>query len=180
MDPQPGHPLRHVVLDDPTERLSPRLALPLVAVETLGLAVLFGLYFLLEARNSELAPLMIPPVVTLATLVAMPRSASSRPLRILVSYTIAASAGLLMTAAFGHGIPLTVLIGAITLMLMHTTGTMHPPAVATALVASRSTLVGGEAALALPFVLGVVLVVILGAWLGHRLLGDRDYPRQWW
>ncbi len=37
MDPQPGNPLRHVVLDDPTERLPPRLALPLVAVETLTL-----------------------------------------------------------------------------------------------------------------------------------------------
>lgn len=180
MDPQPAHPLRHVVLDDPSERLSPRLALPLVTVETVGLAVLFGLYFLLDERDSELAPLVVPPVVTLATLVAMPRSASSRPLRILLSYTIAASTGLLATVAFGHSVPLTVLIGAVTLMLMHTTGTMHPPAVATALVASRSTLVGGEAALALPIVLIVVVVVIAWAWLGHRLLGDPDYPRQWW
>ncbi len=180
MDPQPAHPLRHVVLDDPSERLSPRLALPLVAVETVGLAVLFGLYFLLEEQDSELAPLVVPPVVTLATLVAMPRSASSRPLRILLSYTIAASTGLLVTAVLGHGVALTVAIGAVTLMLMHTTGTMHPPAVATALVASRSTLAGSEAALALPVVLVTVVVVIAWAWLGHRLLGDPDYPRRWW
>jgi len=32
----------------------------------------------------------------------------------------------------------------------------------------------------LPIVLIVVVVVIAWAWLGHRLLGDPDYPRQWW
>ena len=179
MDPQPQHPLRHVVLDDPTERLSPGQALQLVAVETLGLAVLFSVFFVLEGQDSELALLMIPPVVTLATLVAMPRAASSRPLRILASYAIAGTTGLLVTALFGHSVVLTILIGAITLFLMHITGTMHPPAVAIALVASRSTLVGEEAALALPFVLGIVVVVLLGAWMGHRVLGDREYPRQW-
>jgi CBS-domain-containing membrane protein len=180
VDPQPGHPLRHVVLDDPSERLSPRLAIPLVLVETVGLSVLFAGYGALDAENSDLAPLLIPPVVTLAVLVAMPRSVSSRPLRILLAYTIAAATGLLMTAVFGHSVALTVGIGFLTLLFMHTTGTMHPPAVAAALVASRSTLDGLEAALALPFLLGVIILVLLWAWLGHRLLGDRDYPRQWW
>jgi CBS-domain-containing membrane protein len=85
-----------------------------------------------------------------------------------------------MTAVFGHSVALTVGIGFLTLLFMHTTGTMHPPAVAAALVASRSTLDGLEAALALPFLLGVIILVLLWAWLGHRLLGDRDYPRQWW
>lgn len=180
MDPQPGHPLRHVVLDDPSERLSARLAIPLVVVETVGLSALFIAYGALDAVDSDLAPLLIPPVVTLAVLVAMPRSVSSRPLRILLSYTIAAATGLLLTAVFGHSIPLTVVIGFLTLLFMHTSGTMHPPAVAAALVASRSTLDGTEAALALPFLLGVIVVVLTWAWLGHRLLGDRDYPRQWW
>jgi len=180
VDPQPGHPLRHVVLDDPSERLSTKLALPLVVVETLGLSVLFAAYGALDAENSALAPLLIPPVVTSAVLVAMPRSVSSRPLRILVAYTIAATTGLLSTAILGHSVLLTVVIGFFTLLFMHTTGTMHPPAVAAALVASRSSLDGVEAALALPFLLGVVLLVLLWAWLGHRLLGDKDYPRQMW
>ena len=121
MDPQPGHPLRHVALDDPSERLSPQLALPLVLVESVGLAVLFTGYVALDAIDSALAPLLIPPG-----------------------------------------------------------GTMHPPAVATALVASRSSLDGLEAALALPLMLGVVVIVLVWAWLGHRLLGDRQYPQQWW
>jgi CBS-domain-containing membrane protein len=180
VDPQPGHPLRHVVLDDPSERLPASLALPLVVVETVGLSVLFAAYVALDADDSALAPLLIPPVVTLAVLVAMPRSVSSRPLRILLAYTIAAITGLLVTAAMGHSIVLTVAIGFLTLLLMHTTGTMHPPAVAAALVASRSQLDGLEAALALPFLLGVMLVVLAWAWVGHRLLGDRDYPQKLW
>lgn len=180
MDPQPGHPLRHVVLDDPSERLTPALAVPLVLVESVGLSVLFAGYVALDAVDSALAALLIPPVVTLAVLVAMPRSVSSRPLRILAAYTFAAGTGLLATAAFGHSIVLTVLIGFVTLLLMHTTGTMHPPAVATALVASRSSLEGVEAALALPLVLGLIVFVLVWAWLGHRMLGDRQYPQQWW
>lgn len=180
MDPQHSNPLRHVLLDDPSERLTLRLALPLVAVETIGLSVLFSGYLLLERVDNELAPLLIPPVVTLAVLVATPRSVSSRPLRILMAYTIAAGSGLLLTAALGHSIVLTVVIGFLTLLLMHLSGTMHPPAVATALVASRSRLDGLEAALSLPFILGVVLFVLGWAWLGHRVLGDRDYPSQWW
>lgn len=180
MDLQPAHPLRHVVLDDPSERLSPRLALPLVTVETIGLSVLFAAYVALDADDSALAPLLIPPVVTLAVLVAMPRSVSSRPFRILLAYTIAGSSGLLMTAVFGHSVLLTVLIGFVTLLLMHLSGTMHPPAVAAALVASRSSLDGVEAALALPFVLGIVVLVLAWAWLGHRLLGDRQYPQKRW
>lgn len=180
MDPQPGHPLRHVVLDDPSERLSPRLALPLVVVETVGLSALFVTYTALDAVDSALAPLLIPPVVTLAVLVAMPRSVSSRPLRILLSYTIAATTGLVMIAVLGHTIVLTVLVGFMTLLLMHTTGTMHPPAVAAALVASRSTLDGVEALIALPFLLAIVVGVLVWALLGHRLLGDRQYPSKWW
>jgi CBS-domain-containing membrane protein len=180
VDLQPGHPLRHVVLDDPSERLSAQLAVPLVLVESIGLSALFTAYVALDAVDSSLAPLLIPPVVTLAVLVAMPRSVSSRPLRILVAYTIAAGTGLLVTAAFGHSIPLTILIGFVTLLLMHTTGTMHPPAVATALVASRSSLEGVEAALAMPLVLAVIICVLIWAWLGHRILGDRQYPQQWW
>jgi len=169
-----------VVLDDPSERLSLRLALPLVTVETLGLSVLFVGYGLLDRVDSALAALLIPPIVTLAILVSMPRAVSSRPLRILLAYAIAASSGLLMVAMFGHSIALTVLVGFLTLLLMHLTGTMHPPAVATALVASRSTLDGVEAAVALPFVLGAVALVLVWAWLGHRLLGDRDYPSRYW
>ena len=180
MDPQHSNPLRHVVLDDPSERLTLRLALPLVAVETVGLSVLFVAYGLLDRVDSALASLLIPPIVTLATLVAMPRSVSSRPLRILLAYTIAAVSGLLLVAAFGHSIALTVAIGFVTLLLMHLTGTMHPPAVATALVASRSTLDGVESAVAFPFLLGAVVVVLAWAWLGHRVLGDKDYPSRWW
>jgi hypothetical protein len=47
-------------------------------------------------------------------------------------------------------------------------------------VASRSSLEGVEAALALPLVLGLIVFVLVWAWLGHRMLGDKQYPQQWW
>jgi len=28
--------------------------------------------------------------------------------------------------------------------------------------------------------LGPVVVVLAWAWLGHRVLGDKDYPSRWW
>ncbi len=58
---------------------------------------------------------------------AIPRAASSRPARILAAYAIAGSTGLLLTAALGHGIAVTVLAGFLTLLLMHLSGTLHPP-----------------------------------------------------
>jgi CBS-domain-containing membrane protein len=180
VDPQVSHPLRHVLLDEAWERLPLRMALPLVVAETIGLSVLFVAYSLLDAVDSVLAPLLIPPVVTLMILIAIPRSVSSRPLRILVSYAIATGTGLLLTAVIGHELPATILIGFLTLLAMHLTGTLHPPAVAMALVASTTTLPGSDDILALFFVLAVVLGVIAWAWLGHRLLGDREYPRRWW
>ncbi len=180
MDPQISHPMRHVLLDDPSERLGMGLALPLVAAETVGLSVLFAAYMALDAVDSPLAAMLIPPVVTLMVLIAMPRSILSRPLRILLSYTIAAGSGLLITALFGHTIPLTIVVGFVTLLGMHLTGTLHPPAVATALVASRSSLASHEEVLALPFVLAVIVAVLAWAGLGHRLLGDPQYPTRWW
>jgi len=59
---------------------------------------------------------------------------------------------------------------------MHTPGTMHPPAVATALVASRSSLDGVEAALALPLRLGVAVIVLVWARLGHGCWATASTP----
>jgi len=180
VDPQVSYPRRHVLLDNSAERLTARLAVPLVIAETIGLSVLFVAYTVLDRINTDLASLLIPPVVTLMVLVAMPRAISSRPLRVLVSYTIAAGAGLLLTDWLGHSLAVTILVGAVTLLGMHMTGTLHPPAVATALVASRLNLDETWDVLALPFVLAVIVAVIMWAWLGHRLLGDPRYPTGWW
>jgi CBS-domain-containing membrane protein len=180
VDPQEAHPRRHVLLDETYEQLPVRLALPLVVAETLALSVLFVGYTLLDAIDSDLAPMLVPPVVTLMVLIALPRTVSSRPLRILLAYTIAAGAGLLISAALGHGLPVTILVGFVTLLGMHLTGTLHPPAVAMALVASRTTLATAEDIVALPFVLAVVVAVVGWAWLGHRFLGDPEYPTGWW
>jgi CBS-domain-containing membrane protein len=180
VDPQESHPLRHVLLDDPSERLSLKMAMPLVAVETIGLSALFTAYTLLDTADSALAPLLIPPVVTLVVLIGMPRSVTSRPGRIMLSYGIAAGSGLIITGVLGHSLPLTVLVGFVTLLLMHLTGTLHPPAVATALVASGSSLEGLAAIISLPFVLATILGVLGWAWIGHRLLGDKEYPSSWW
>lgn len=180
MDEQPEHRHRHVVLDNPWETVGFPLVVPLVVVETTGLTALFALYVLLDELSSPLATLLIPPVVTLVILVALPRQASSRPLRILASYVIAAGIGLSLTAVLGHDLLVTVLAGSLTLLAMHLTGTLHPPAVAVALISTRSSLEELDALLALPFVLAAVVFALGWAYLGHQLFGDKEYPRQWW
>jgi CBS-domain-containing membrane protein len=171
---------RYVVLDDPWQQVPFPQVLPLVAVETVGLTALFALYVLLDELASPLASLLIPPVVTLVILVALPRQTSSRPMRILVSYAIASGVGLGLTAFGGHGIGITVLTGGLTLLAMHITGTLHPPSVAVALISTRSSLNDVDALLAAPFVMAAVLFALGWAYLGHQILGDREYPQQWW
>lgn len=180
MDRQPDKAHRHVVLDDPWEQVAFPIVLPLVLVETAGVTALFMMYVLLDELASPLAALLIPPVVTLVILVALPRQTSSRPLRIMVSYVIAASIGLTLTAGLGHGLLVSVLAGFLTLLAMHLTGTLHPPAVAVSLISTRSNLDDLDALLAAPFVLAAVAFALCWAYLSHVLFGDREYPGAWW
>lgn len=165
---------------DLSERLPLRRAVPLVAVEMLGLAVLLGIYGLLDAQQSVLAPLLVPPVVSFVLLVANPSSTGSRPLRVVASYAIAGIVGLGVASLPGPTLLEALLAGTITMLLMHVSGAVHSPAIAVALIAVFTNFGPGQAEIALPLLVLLAALVVGLAWAAHRALGDARYPPQWW
>jgi CBS-domain-containing membrane protein len=179
-DPPVRGQVRARPVQDLAERVPWRQALPLVAVETLGLAVLFAVYWFLDARDSVLAPLLVPPVVSFILVVASSSAPGSRPLRVVVSYLIAGIVGLGVSAMPGPVMPEAVLAGALTMLAMHVSGALHSPAIAVAIIAVLADFAPGQAARALPLLFALAVVVVALAWAAHKLLGDSDYPTQWW
>ena len=167
-------------VEDLAERLPWRRALPLVAVETLGLSVLFTVFWILDARDSVLAPLLVPPVVSFILVVANSSAPGSRPLRVVGSYLIAGVVGLGVSALPGPIMAEAVLAGAGAMLLMHLTGALHSPAIAVAIIAVMADFAPGQAARALPLLFLLALVVVALAWGAHKVLGDSDYPSKWW
>jgi CBS-domain-containing membrane protein len=173
-------PVRARPVEDLAERIPWRRAVPLVAVETLGLAVLFTVYWFLDARDSVLAPLLVPPVVSFILVVANSSAPGSRPLRVVASYLIAGVVGLGVSALPGPVLPEAVLAGALTMLAMHLSGALHSPAIAVAIIAVMADFAPGQAARALPLLFVLALVVVALAWAAHNVLGDSDYPSRWW
>jgi CBS-domain-containing membrane protein len=167
-------------VEDLADRILWRRALPLVAVESLGLAVLFTIYWFLDARDSVLAPLLVPPVVSFVLVVANSSAPGSRPLRVAVSYLIAGVVGLGVSALPGPVMPEAVLAGALTMLAMHVTGALHSPAIAVAIIAVLADFTAGQAARALPLLFVLSVVVVALAWAAHKVLGDSEYPAHWW
>jgi CBS-domain-containing membrane protein len=137
---------------DLADRLPVCQAIPLVLVETLGLGIIFGIYALLDARDSVLAPLLVPFAVSFVLIVANSGTPGARPLRVVGSYVIAAMVGLGVSALPGPTFPEPVLAN-------------FTPA---------------SAARALPLVLLLATGVVTLAWAAHKVLGDADYPARWW
>jgi len=172
--------VRATPVSDLTEQVPLRRALPLVLVETAGLAVLFSVYAVLHANDSVLAPLLVPPVVSFVLVVAQPQAVGSRPGRVVGSYVIAGVVGLGFSASPGPDLLEAVAAGAITLLLMHLTGALHSPAIAVSLIAVLTDFGAAEAVAALPLLVVLSSLVVLLAWAAHRTLGDSDYPARWW
>ncbi|MDH4352816.1 MAG: hypothetical protein OEW41_02420, partial [Actinomycetota bacterium] len=104
--------VRATPVSDLTEQVPLRRALPLVLVETAGLAVLFSVYAVLHANDSVLAPLLVPPVVSFVLVVAQPQAVGSRPGRVVGSYVIAGVVGLGFSASPGPDLLEAVAAGA--------------------------------------------------------------------
>lgn len=175
----PRRPQRVQPVSDLTERLSLRRAIPLVGIEFLGLAVLFGMYAALNATASVLAPLLVPPVVSFVLVVANSSTPAARPLRVMAAYLIAGIVGLGIAALPGPLLPEAVLAGTATMLIMHLTGALHSPAIAVAIIAVLADFSARQAAAALPLLVVLAAVVVALAWAAHALLGDEKYPTDW-
>ncbi len=165
---------------DLAERVPLRRAVPLAAVETLGLAVLFAIYWGLHAQASVLAPLLVPPVVSFVLVVANSGAVGARPGRVVSAYLIAGVAGLGVAVLPGAAFPEAVVAGGLTMLAMHLTGALHSPAIAVSIIAVLADFTVPQAALALPLLLLLAILVVALAWAAHRVLGDQEYPARLW
>jgi len=165
---------------DPATSLPLKRLIPLVLVETAGLAILFALYQLFHVREGILAPLVVPPIVSFVLVFSTAHAKASRPLRVFVGYAIAGFFGLGFAALPGPMLVRAVIAAAFTLFFMHRLGVFHAPAVAVSLAAVLGETEWQRCLLAYPILLGIVALVVLMAWGAHKILGDDSYPESWW
>lgn len=172
--------LRAHPVGDLSERLPLRRALPLVAVETLGLAVLATAYWLLDARTMTTGPLLVPLAVTFVLIVAAPKGRAARPLRVLLAYVFAAGVGLAIASLPGPQLPALIASVFATLLLMHLSGVFHAPAVAVTVVAVITDYTFHDALISFAQLMPLTVLTLALAWLSNRALGDSTYPERWW
>jgi len=165
---------------DPTTRLPIKRLIPLVLVETLGMALLFGIYHLLDLGRTALAPLIVPPLVTFALVFATAHSPASRPLRVVAAYVIAGFFGLGMVCVPGSRLLNSIIAALLTLLVMHATGAFHAPAVAVSMAAVLTEADWQDAVAAYPLLIGTAMAAVFLAWGAHKILGDDSYPDKWW
>ncbi len=165
---------------DPTTRLPLKRLLPLVLVEAVGMALIFGMYHVLDMGRTPLAPLIVPPLVSFALVFATAHSPASRPLRVVAAYVIAGFFGLGMACLSGPRLGYAIVAAIFTLLVMHATGAFHAPAVAVSMAAVLTEGDWRDALAAYPLLLATATAAVLLAWLAHKILGDDTYPTQWW
>jgi CBS-domain-containing membrane protein len=154
--------------------------IPLVVVETAGMALLFGMYHLLDMGRTALAPLIVAPLVTFALVFATANTKSARPLRVVAAYVIAGFFGLGMACVPGSRLFNSILAAFLTLLVMHATGAFHAPAVAVSMTAVLTEAQWRDALPAYPLLIATAIAAVLLAWAAHKILGDRTYPTKWW
>lgn len=165
---------------DPTTRLPLKRLIPLVLVETAGMALLFGMFHLLDMGRTPLAPLIVPPLVSFALVFATAHSPASRPLRVIAAYVIAGFFGLGMACVPGSRLVNSVIAALLTLLVMHATGAFHAPAVAVSMAAVLTEADWHVAVPAYPLLLATAIAAVFLAWGAHKILGDDTYPDKWW
>lgn len=165
---------------DPTTRLPLKRLIPLVLVEAVGMALLFGMYHLLDLGRTSLAPLIVPPLVTFALVFATANAPASRPLRVVVAYVIAGFFGLGMACVPGPRLLNSVIAALLTLFVMHAAGAFHAPAVAVSMAAVLTEADWQEALPAYPLLVATAMAAVVLAWAAHKILGDSTYPTKWW
>ena len=165
---------------DLSQRKPLKRAIALASVETLGLSALFLIYWLLNIRDSILAPLMFPPVVSFLLVLATSSSPISRPLRIIAAYVVAGTIGLVFAALPGPVFIEAVIAGGLTMFCMHLLGAFHAPATAIPLIMVLTFTSTTLALEVLPLLILLAIMVVFLAWGAHRILGDANYPQAWW
>jgi CBS-domain-containing membrane protein len=165
---------------DPATPLPIKRLIPLVIVETAGMALLYGIYHLLDLGRTPLAPLIVPPLVTFALVFATANSAASRPWRVVASYVIAGFFGLGMACVPGSRLLNSVIAALLTLLVMHATGAFHAPAVAVSMAAVLTEADWSDAVAAYPLLVATAIAAVFLAWGAHKILGDATYPDKWW
>ncbi len=165
---------------DLTQRKPVSRALALASVQTLGLGVLFFIYWLFDIRDSVVESLMYPPVVSFLLVLATSNSRLSRPLRVVTAYVIAGTVGCLFAELPGPVYLEATIAGGLTMFLMLLVGVFHAPATAIPLIMVITFTTGLTALVALPLVILLGCMVVFLAWGAHRILGDADYPQGWW
>lgn len=120
--------------------------------------------------------LIAPFGATMVLLFGLPDSPLAQPKNIVVGHIMTTAIGLAVMGLFGvHAWSLGLAVGlAITFMLA--TGTTHPPAGANPLL----VMLTGQSVgfLVSPVAIGAVIIVLLGC-LYHKVLCQREYPKQW-
>ena len=165
---------------DATTRLPLKRLIPLVLVETAGMALLFGIFHLLDMGRTPLAPLIVPPLVSFALVFATAHSPASRPLRVLAAYVIAGFFGLGMACVPGSRLVNSIIAALLTLLVMHATGAFHAPAVAVSMAAVLTEAGWQDAVAAYPLLIATAAGAVFLAWAAHHILGDDTYPDKWW
>jgi len=165
---------------DPTTRLPLKRLIPLVIVETAGMALLFGIYRFLDMGRTPLAPLIVPPIVSFALVFATAHAPASRPLRVIAAYAIAGFFGLGVACIPGPRLLEAIIAALLTLFFMHATGAFHAPAVAVSMAAVLTEGDWHVAVPAYPLLLATACMAVFLAWGAHKILGDDTYPSKWW
>lgn len=165
---------------DATTRLPLKRLIPLVLVETAGMALLFGIYTTLDMGRTPLAPLIVPPIVSFALVFATAHSPASRPLRVIAAYVVAGFFGLGMACVPGPRLFHAIIAALLTLLVMHATGCFHAPAVAVSMAAVLTEGDWHVAVPAYPLLLATAIASVFLAWGAHKILGDDTYPTKWW
>jgi CBS-domain-containing membrane protein len=165
---------------DASTRLPLKRLIPLVLVETGGMALLFGIYHLLDLGRTPLATLIVPPLVTFALVFATAHAAASRPLRVIAAYVVAGFFGLGMACMPGSRLLNAIIAALLTLLVMHATGSFHAPAVAVSMTAVLTEAVWSDAVVAYPLLVATAISAVFLAWGAHKILGDDTYPDKWW
>lgn len=120
--------------------------------------------------------LMAPFGATMVLLFGLPDSPLAQPKNIVVGHIMTTAIGLAVMGLFGvHAWSLGLAVG-LAIIFMMVTKTVHPPAGANPLL----VMLTGQSVgfLVSPVAIGAVIIVLLG-WFYHKVLCQREYPKQW-
>lgn len=162
------------------QSLIPRQLLMISPIEILGSALAIGI--LLFLSNLSVAtigdPLFVAPLAaSIAIIFVDPKMTVSRTWNVVAGQFFSAAVALGVVALIGGQLELAAMVAmALSLLVMHATRCLHPPACATALLIVVSPTIQHPVYLFLPVLVGAFVVVTI-AWLVHVL--EARYPSRW-